>query len=119
MKEFFAPLKPVEIRFRLGKGWDWENYKAFVDFSTHEEAVEAMKKHRTDFGEFITLLCYTKAHLVFANSSTNVRFGCEYQSFYANFQIMSEHLRKKSQKIHFYFVTLFYRHFNRKMCLTT
>ncbi|XP_067928471.1 heterogeneous nuclear ribonucleoprotein H-like [Watersipora subatra] len=49
--EFFFPIKPASIQFRTGKGVSngkkWETRKAFVDFSSHTEALEAMKFHKS------------------------------------------------------------------------
>ena len=45
--QFFAPLQPVRVEFEYG-GDGRRTGEANVDFATHQEAMEAMKKHRAN-----------------------------------------------------------------------
>lgn len=46
---FFAPLQPVDIA--LGMSFDGrKSGEADVDFDTHDEACEAMKKDKSNMG---------------------------------------------------------------------
>ena len=46
--QFFSPLVPVRIEFEFNPMDGRPTGEANVDFSTHQEAVEAMKKHKTN-----------------------------------------------------------------------
>ncbi|XP_067948759.1 heterogeneous nuclear ribonucleoprotein F-like [Watersipora subatra] len=50
IRKFFAPLEPIAVEVVKGSGFDWVNFKAFVDFSTHQEAKKAMAKQTTELG---------------------------------------------------------------------
>ncbi|KAK7113545.1 heterogeneous nuclear ribonucleoprotein H2-like [Littorina saxatilis] len=45
--EFFSPIQPVRVNFDFG-GNGRPTGEANVDFATHQEAMEAMKKHKTN-----------------------------------------------------------------------
>jgi len=45
--EFFAPIQPVRVNFVFGTNGR-PSGEANVDFATHAEAIEAMKKHKTN-----------------------------------------------------------------------
>lgn len=45
--DFFAPIQPVRVEFEYGSDGR-RTGEANVDFATHQEALEAMKKHRSN-----------------------------------------------------------------------
>lgn len=45
--QFFSPIQPVRCEFEFGHQGR-PTGEANVDFATHQEALEAMKKHRTN-----------------------------------------------------------------------
>ncbi|BFZ11938.1 hypothetical protein BsWGS_14977 [Bradybaena similaris] len=64
--DFFSPIQPVQCTFEFGyKGRP--TGEANVDFATHQEAIGAMKKHRTNMQHRYILL--------FLNSEQNPRDG--------------------------------------------
>ncbi|XP_076458903.1 heterogeneous nuclear ribonucleoprotein F-like [Babylonia areolata] len=64
--DFFAPLKPLSVQFEYGEDGR-RTGGADVDFATHQEALEAMKKHRCN-------MQYRYIEL-FLNSSPNPQSG--------------------------------------------
>lgn len=50
--QFFAPLKPVRIEFELYANGR-PTGEANVDFATHPDALEAMKKHKTNMRMYL------------------------------------------------------------------
>ena len=54
--QFFTPLVPVRVEFEFNPMDGRPTGEANVDFSTHQEAVEAMKKHKTNMRK--SLLSY-------------------------------------------------------------
>ncbi|XP_076439927.1 heterogeneous nuclear ribonucleoprotein F-like [Babylonia areolata] len=66
--DFFAPLQPVRVDFEYGPDGR-RTGEANVDFATHQEAMEAMKKHRANMQHrYIEL---------FLNSTPNTRGGLD------------------------------------------
>ncbi|XP_055876218.1 heterogeneous nuclear ribonucleoprotein F-like isoform X2 [Biomphalaria glabrata] len=64
--DFFSPIQPVRCEFEFG-GNGRPTGEANVDFATHQEAVEAMQKHKTNMQHrYIEL---------FLNSEPNIRGG--------------------------------------------
>ncbi|KAL8597449.1 hypothetical protein ACOMHN_050947 [Nucella lapillus] len=66
--DFFSPLQPVRVDFEYGSDGR-RTGEANVDFATHQEAMEAMKKHRANMQHrYIEL---------FLNSTSNSRGGVD------------------------------------------
>ena len=53
--QFFSPLVPVRIEFEFNPMDGRPTGEANVDFSTHQEAVEGMKKHKTNMRKWLFL----------------------------------------------------------------
>ncbi|PVD38869.1 hypothetical protein C0Q70_01494 [Pomacea canaliculata] len=66
--DFFSPIQPVRVSFEFGPNGRLTG-EANVDFATHQEALEAMKKHRSNMQHrYIEL---------FLNSTPQTRGGSE------------------------------------------
>ena len=50
--QFFSPIQPVRCEFELNDQGR-STGEANVDFATHQEAVDAMKKHKCNMRKFV------------------------------------------------------------------
>lgn len=57
--QFFSPIQPVRCEFEFGENGR-PTGEANVDFATHQEALEAMKKHRKNMRKNDLLLTVTE-----------------------------------------------------------
>lgn len=55
--QFFSPLVPVKVEFEFNNQGR-PTGEANVDFSTHQEAKEAMKKHKANMRMYMSLTGY-------------------------------------------------------------
>lgn len=49
--QFFSPIQPVRVNFEFGTNGR-PSGEANVDFATHQEAMEAMKKHKSNMRKY-------------------------------------------------------------------
>jgi heterogeneous nuclear ribonucleoprotein F/H len=55
--QFFSPLLPVRVEFEYGSDGR-RTGEANVDFATHQDAMDAMKKHRANMRKWLQNLIY-------------------------------------------------------------
>ena len=53
--QFFSPIQPVRVNFEFGSNGR-PSGEANVDFATHQEAMEAMKKHKSNMRKYALII---------------------------------------------------------------